>query len=149
MAGIALTQEQMRQAGGHVLYAKRASDGLFTPVYGTDDGALLQAMDQRGTYGNVDLGYEQTAPTDIAAAKTLAQLPVSGPVAIPAAALAVINVNGGAVRWRTDGVAPANGVGNLLNVGEKLTLPANLLATFKVIEDVAGNGAYLDINYFG
>lgn len=67
---------------------------------------------------------------------------------VPATATwALISVEGAPVRWRDDGTAPTATVGNLLNIGDHLTLNgAAELAAVRFIQQSAT--ATLDVSYY-
>lgn len=81
------------------------------------------------------LGYEQI--TDLSSAAALS--PPAG------AALALIVVEGQAVRWRDDGTSPTAGVGMTLAVGTLLEYGGSLSA-IEFIEQAAG--AKLNASYY-
>lgn len=97
-------------------------------------------------YLDAPLGYQQF--TDLSAAISLANtVPAVGKTGVPAgAAFAVIAVEGAAVRWRDDGVAPVAGVGMPVPAGpSSMDFTANL-STVQFIQDAAG--AKLNVSYY-
>ncbi len=81
------------------------------------------------------LGYQQIANATLASATNL-----TIPTTIPAGALAlyaVIQANGGTIRWRDDGVAPDAMTGMLIPSGGELTYSGDL-AQIKLIDGGSG-----------
>jgi hypothetical protein len=84
---------------------------------------------------NINKGFQQITSLSSAAGLT-----------VPAgSALAFINCEGQAVRWRDDGTNPTTSIGHVLNVGETLAYDGNL-GLIKFIE--VTTSAKLNVSYF-
>jgi len=65
------------------------------------------------------------------------------------AALAIITVTGGSIRWRDDGTAPTASVGHLSLENSTLVIPGEpQLRAFRFIEVDATNPAKVEVSYY-
>lgn len=105
------------------------------PVWNAAPPAGATAAPQGAPYNYTDLGYVQQAVGATSAALTT----------IPAGAkYAVITVEGAAIRYRLDGVAPTASVGNPAAIGAQITI-STTLSGVRVIQQATG--AVINIEY--
>jgi hypothetical protein len=89
--------------------------------------------------GGTPLGYQQISAATLAAAQSLT-LPVG-------ATSAVVQAEGGDVRWRDDGVSPTNSIGMILYQG-MLPIVVGDPAAIMFIRSTNQTGATLNVSYY-
>jgi hypothetical protein len=93
---------------------------------------------------NKPRGYGQW--TSLAAAKKLSTAPDTGVTLPQNAVKALIQAEGGDIRWRDDGTAPTPAIGMLIKDGTTLEYEGNL-ETIQLIETVVAAG--INVTFYG